>query len=315
MRNKFKKIKIGIEIECILNNDILDFIPKGDYHNGITLKDIDGKEYNDWKCEGDASINAGKIFHNYKQIEFVSMTFKSKQDFFNGIEKFINVISCNGKYELKQVMEVNKSCGCHIHLSKGKKQYLKYVHSHFLEDTRKRFFKNLMSSKLPTQIKEAIKEQYDRSYSRVLTKEELLNSRHNSNRGVEWNFCSERKGQGLEWRSFNINKVETWEQFRKLMGIAFQSLEPLFLSSIGWKKGNFYKVDIDLPEEIEEEHKIKTPKETLQELVIKTTKFINEEKLIKNMVNEKNNINKMKDEVIEMEDPIIRLLERQNVSS
>jgi len=247
-RSKLKNLKIGCEIECIINLDKVGFIKRGEYHSGMNLKNQEDKRVENWSVERDCSISAGDRFKNYKQVEFVSGAFTSKKKFFKGINLFIKTLSCNGKYKLKEVLEINESCGCHIHFSNGKKNFNKIVHSFFYEKMRKGFFDILKKSRLSNQLKTAVKQQYDRSFAEIQTKEEFKENRLRCNeRHAEFNFISERENKGLEWRSFNLNKVESWEEMRILFGIAFNSLNPLIMDKKKWKKGNLYKIDYSPP--------------------------------------------------------------------
>ena len=89
MRNKFKNLKIGLEVECILNMNKIDFLSVGGYHSGNQMKNKDGKYVNGWDVETDGSINKGRKFSSPGGIEFVSNIFGSRQEFFRGIDRFI----------------------------------------------------------------------------------------------------------------------------------------------------------------------------------------------------------------------------------
>ena len=263
VKNKFKKIKIGVEVECIINTDIINFIGVGSYHNGVTLKDSEDNKINTWKVETDSSINYGQKFKKGRGLEFVSKTFKSKKDFFRGIDDFIKVFSINGKYELKEVIEINESCGCHIHISKGNKLFAKKVHSYFYENTKNEFLKMLKKSNLSENVKNGVKKQYYRDFAQKSNKEQFNNNRLGNMgcvRNSEWNFRSEKNGCGLEWRSFNLRNVETWKDFKYLMSVGFMALEPLILSLNSWRKGNMYSKPLINKGEVEEDIKIKTKK-------------------------------------------------------
>lgn len=241
MRNKFKNLKIGMEIECIINMNKIDFLSIGSYHCGNPMRDKNRNDVSGWKVETDGSINRGRRFSNSQGIEFVSTAFKSRQEFFRGIDRFIECMSCNGEYELKEVMEVNASCGCHIHLSKGKKKFARRVHKFLYDQTKINFFKDIKASTLPEKVKTAVLAQYYRDYAKKASEKDFNYNRANGGqRKTEWNFRSEQGGNGLEWRSFNVRSVETWKDFKMLMSIAFKALEPMFMALNGWQKGNKY---------------------------------------------------------------------------
>ena len=68
-------------------------------------------------------------------------------------------------------------------------------------------------------VKELIKKQYRRSYAKNIT-----NVRQRKQRNVEWNFCSEESGRGMEWRSFNVTGITTWENLSEMFEIAWKTL-------------------------------------------------------------------------------------------
>lgn len=271
VRNKFKKIKIGIEVECILDYEKFQNLDCGGYHNGIKLKDKDKKEVDGWKVERDGSVSYGDKFSSGFPVEFVSSVFTSKKEFFAGLRRLVAVISHNGRYELKEVMEVNKSCGCHIHLSKGNRTFAKRVHSFMYKRAKKEFFDMVEASKLPEDTKSAVLSQYYRSYAKKSTDEEFKRNRDSGGaRGSEWNFQSERNGCGLEWRSFNINRVESWNDFFILMGIAFDVVGSMLNNLSSWKKGNLYRKEIEIGEDRVEERTIVFNKTEDKTIEIKT---------------------------------------------
>lgn len=245
-KNKFKKLMIGVEVECIIDVSKIDFLSIGAYHSGNLMVDKDSNNVEGWTVEMDGSINRGRRFSSPQGIEFVSQPFTSRQEFFRGIDRFIKCMSCDGQYELKEVMEVNSSCGCHIHLSKGNKKFAKMVHKYLYDQTKINFFKSVKSSTLPEKVKTAVMAQYYRSYAKKASLADFNKNRgEGGDRRTEWNFRSEFGGNGLEWRSFNVRSVETWKDFKMLMSIAFKSLEPMFMALSGWHKGNKYAKEVN----------------------------------------------------------------------
>ncbi len=305
-----KKIGIGCEIECILNKDKINFLRFGSYHSGVTLLDKDKNKHEEWEVQNDSSISAGEKFKNYKQAEIVSRCFKSKKAFFDGLDLFVEVFSCNGKYELNEVMEINESCGCHIHISQGKKTFRDRLHSTHYEQMRKDFFKRINKSSLPDSIKQGVKEQYDRTFSKVLTDKGLKREREKPNGRPEFNFRSEEQGRGLEWRSFNLNKVTTWKQLKILMGIAFCSIEDLLGQKKEWKKGNLFRVEMDkkkAPEIKSIEYKIRKHENKIDSVQLITKP--NEIHLIELKNNLSKDITKQKNSEIMVKKQLNKLLE------
>ena len=85
-------ISIGIEIECIVNRKI-NKITTGEYHQGRVVEGLEG-----WVAEEDGSLGDYNEFSEYaKCVEFVSPIFKSKDNFFQGLEQFKDKLSHYGK--------------------------------------------------------------------------------------------------------------------------------------------------------------------------------------------------------------------------
>jgi len=61
--------------------------------------------------------------------------------------------------------------------------------------------------------------------SKLTKREYSLNS---YNRTKEFNAQSERNNQGFEWRSFNLNGVKNWDEFKEMFKIGFECLDFLF---------------------------------------------------------------------------------------
>lgn len=313
MRNKYKKIQIGIEVECILNREKLPFIERGGYHRGIRLINDKGKGVSGWNVESDSSIGCGDEFEDAVGTEFVSEVFKSKKDFFQGINRLIDTLSCNGKYKLKEVIEVDNSCGCHIHLSKGKRNFHNKVHSFIYEKAKKDFFKRIKNSTLPSKTKMSVLSQYYRRYATKSDKKQFEHNRKSGGRRVsEWNFNSEFDGRGLEWRSFNIMNVENWEDFRLLMAIGFDTVAYMLDALGGWKKGNLFRKEIEIKPETVKKRIIKTLKKRDKKVVLKIIRNRNTHIIIKKRKEKIEVKRKGKNSIIvrkKLSDRLMRILE------
>ena len=238
-----KKIKtpriigIGTEIECILNDDLehLNCLEEGGYHEGEQLNRY-------WEMQADSSLDRGNLFESERCCEIVSFKQESREKFFKALESFKKLISNNGEYELKNVIYFNRSCGCHIHFSCGKRMFKDLIPFEYITKLRKVFFKKLDESKIiEERHKIAIKEHYYRHYAIKLTKDNYLRG---FERHAEINTQSEEAGYGLEWRSFNLRNITTWEEFFEMFNIALDSLEYLFRLK---EKGYSLKQNIRIP--------------------------------------------------------------------
>lgn len=228
-------IKIGIEIECILNGKIHN-IEIGGYHNGLRVQGLNG-----WIAESDGSLSDyPKNFEQWgKEIEFVSPVFKSKEEFFQGIKDFRKKLSKNGKYKLlSEVLVFNQTCGSHVHFSIKGFVFGKKVIFEVYPLVRDFFFKKIINSKIKS--KKDILTHYFRSYSREVNKENLYESRRN-----EFNLESEEIGKGIEWRSPNLLNISTWSEFEEFWGIIYESLEYFKEKATNYEKEDSDEVNQD----------------------------------------------------------------------
>lgn len=214
-------IGLGVEIECVYNTGYkhLDVLERGDYHGGTEINDF-------WELQSDSSISKEGIFKEERSGEFVMYKQTTKEDFFNALKTFKRLISFNGKYALDKLIYFPESCGCHIHFSLGKSKFKDKIPFEYLLRMRKLFFEKLeKSSVLSEDTKQSIKNQYFRHYAQKITKENYFKG---IERYAEFNTQSEDCGYGLEWRSFNILNVESWNEFDEMFKIAYESIEYLF---------------------------------------------------------------------------------------
>ena len=221
---KFKhKMILGVEIEGVFDRDVCYF-DVGHYH--------DGEEFNRyWDVEDDSSVtyNRGDRSHNFDNptpCEWVSRKL-SRNKFIEAIENFIENISDGEEFELKEVCDFNKSCGCHIHIGLEKDTFYRMTDFKILKDMRSMFFGLVARSKiLQEQTKKSVRQHYFRGYARRSTKNNFNINQYE--RQHEFNIRSEMNGRGLEWRSFNICGVETWAEFREMFNIALSCIDFLF---------------------------------------------------------------------------------------
>lgn len=203
---------IGIELESVFSKNKCT-IKKEDYHHGKFGDDL-------WKLERDGSLNTeGTSLTNPECGEFISKPFFNVDHLEKGLTQLKGYF---GNRPLDQCLEFNKSCGCHMHFSIPSNITNKAHYDHYLM-MRKYFFRKLKESTvIPDETKKLIKQQYDRSYAKKLDRKLWMDK---SIRQCEFNFGSEKKGAGLEWRSMNTRGVRTWTELEEILKIGFKSVE------------------------------------------------------------------------------------------
>jgi len=210
------EVKIGIEIECVLNG-IIHHIEQGDYHDGLP---VDGLER--WKAEHDGSLSTKNDFGRWGEcIEIISPIFQSKEEFQEELKKFYEKFSKNNQFELNEVLRFNNTCGSHVHFSIKDFSFDKKVIFAIYPKVRRYFKKKLLNSNIKG--KYSIWSHYGRSYAKIIDENNFKEQRHQ-----EFNFESEKDGRGLEWRSPNLLKIRTWKDFFAFWDIVYESLEYLY---------------------------------------------------------------------------------------
>lgn len=250
-------MKIGIELECIYNRGLLD-LPHGDYHNGIDINDY-------WESQRDSSINTSHKFAREEICELVThKTLGSKKEMVKAIMSLKETFEDLSKREeeLKKLLYFNNSCGAHIHFSLPNYNFWQYASGKIFKKARTKFFSLLdKSKKIDDAVKLKIKKQYSRSHSRTIG-----NARQRKERNVEWNFKSEASGRGMEWRSFNVIGIDTWENLVEMFEIAWKTLEWMSKECKKWSEKNNTTVV----------HQVKTPKPIVDSTYIQEFKNVKE---------------------------------------
>lgn len=214
-----KKVRIGIEIECIYNHHIVDF-NKGGYHRGVTIPNLPL-----WEAQDDGSVSSRMSedsFEDGSDVELVSDLLKGKSEFDEAIQNIFQYFSRNGRYELKEVLSFNQTCGCHMHLSLNGYRFENSAMVGILFEARNYLRNRIKMSKiLPKNVKTKILKHYYRDYA------PRINPKNYTNIRGEFNLGSERSGHGLEWRSLNLYGVSKWSEFFEVMKIFYESIEHL----------------------------------------------------------------------------------------
>lgn len=220
--------KIGIEVECIINKDIMKNLKIGMYHRGAINPGLVG-----WKIERDGSLFKVNDFINCYEAEVVSNVIKTKTDYDKKVNAFKKFFSKNGRQELNQVLSFNRSCGNHVHFEIEGFKFSEKVYKKIFPMYREKLFDLLKASNI--QSKQEIIDHYDRDYAKKFTERDIKEY----NRRCEFNFSSELEGKGLELRGINLKGIKTWLEFKEMFNIIYQSLE--YFQDIATK----YSVNID----------------------------------------------------------------------
>jgi len=242
------KILLGLEIEGVFNRDLNAF-SIGRYHNGHAT----GKY---WKCEEDGSLRRSFKYSQEECAEFVSNIIKSKLGLKNALKEFKNIITNGEEYELNEVCYFNKSCGCHIHigLNDSTKKISHLLDYKYIIKFRDEFFKRLNGLDIDPEAKQSIKKHYFRGYAKKTTTKKF----YTSGRYKEFNLLSDEENQGLEWRSFNLYNIKTFDDLNKVLILVYDLIREYFLFPI--QKGyNTRKKNIKIKEDIINRFKITNP--------------------------------------------------------
>lgn len=224
-------LKVGFEMECIYNLDII----KNDgyissYHNGHYGNFF--KKLRFLKAENDNSIKNDKRYFKSmgRPCEFIfnALDMPTKKIFNKNIELFIKVFSDNGKYELNKVLKFNKSMGCHFNFSYKNKSPLDLkTHPIYLKFMREYFFKKLKDLKINALAKKGIFEHYNRYYAQQDT---LLNNNSicRLTRFTEFNINNFNR---VEWRAANLIYIKTWKELKTILNLYYDSIDFLITRS------------------------------------------------------------------------------------
>jgi hypothetical protein len=215
-----KRIKLGVEIECAYNSELIE-LEKGNYHSTEIVHKGDN-----WKVERDGSLDEYGEFNEGDTAEFVSGILGGKKTFFKAIEEFKSFF--NG-HELSEVLSFNSSCGCHIHIGiNGGKKYHNKLNYDTIKELREMFYNNVTASEILSEnTKEKVKAHYTRA---TYVQQQSITewNRQQTDKYTEFNRQSENNGQGLEWRSVNLRAVKNWAEFDEMFKIIYECAEYLF---------------------------------------------------------------------------------------
>lgn len=216
------RLKIGIELECVSNKDLVKITTqeqKNRMINPFTKKKIN------FLNTHDGSLRGFSAFNYWDLHEFINVKPRTKKTFLKELGEFKQVIQNGSNAELCDLLKFNKSCGCHFHFSTeeyNERFIKKYVSGSLMLRTRRHFFKLLEKSSIKN--KEDIKTHYFRRYARGTKKLEYDNINDDS-KYYEFNLISVLEKKGIEWRSPNLLNIGTWAEFFELINIYIRCME------------------------------------------------------------------------------------------
>lgn len=186
------ELKFGLEIEA--SHEEVEFVNEHQqsYHEGDLCTEF-------FKIESDSSLNSGKKF--YCTNEFITRPFRMSETKAMLHDLRHKVFEEAGE---EFPLSFNSSCGCHLNFSLVNKRTGKKV--------------NMVNFKMIEKIRtettkvfcKSYKNQYSRGYAKTIKKEEFI--RCFNERSSEFNF---RGNNVVEFRSFNLSGVKTWDAMEK----------------------------------------------------------------------------------------------------
>lgn len=226
--------RFGIEIEAFANRKVLYEDVKANrlqiepYHHGSYGMN---PELPHWKFETDSSLQPMDSFKYIEKEVFEAITnvFKAKDwDYiFNEFKQYFT----GGKdIEFKEVLAVNRSCGCHIHFSSSTNSHTTFLTYDTVNEIKKRVDEYIKTNH--PRVYEAFVDNYQRISHRgepecPIVKDKLVEYR---TRKVEWNMSTlmhSRRG-GIEWRAFHIIGINTWKELYDILSNTFRIIDEVF---------------------------------------------------------------------------------------
>jgi len=215
--------RFGLEVECEVNSELRNNIRVGSYHAPRRVPGL-----KNWSVQHDSSLNTTILDYS---IEFTTAALTLEKQLQN-VKNLIDFCKKYGSYG--KSFKINKSCGCHIHFSVYDKYEGKFDRTTKKASTldwsgRRCYYFNLLKirdeifSKVEKQVPHAFNE-FKAQYFRGAAVASDFMHIEGRERRVEWNYCSLRKGQGMEWRGFNLQGVKNFDDMYKMLQIALTTL-------------------------------------------------------------------------------------------
>jgi hypothetical protein len=195
-----------------------------------------------WKVETDGSLKSTK-FSSSDTAEFITTRPFLRRDLHNVVDALRTEANRRAldTYEFSEIFCPNYSCGHHLHFSYNGIRLLEKSTINLYPLIRAEFFKNL--KRYSPRLHETIKKQYFRHYAKKIRGDNCYQSRCS-----EFNLTNDNCG--LEWRSFNVNGVQTWKEYEDVVGIALDSLIKVLSEFLNGRKFfRFRNVSLTISEE------------------------------------------------------------------
>jgi len=227
MKDTINGLRLGVEIEAEINSLNIKEIECGEYHNAKEL-------FKYWLVEHDGSLSKQRWRSSYTR-EFKTVTL-GNVSYLSAVRQFIKAFKTRTKDKpLKEILDFNNSCGCHIHFSVRGDQNLKNkLLKYEAEELKIIACKHLKKSGFSEDKIEAFKKHYYRDYAR----KPALGGGRNRYDCLNQNT----RGTSTEWRGFNLIMVKTWGELEKALLAAKETVTD-FLRN---RKGNV-NVKVTLP--------------------------------------------------------------------
>lgn len=217
------EIKFGIELELAYNINEIEWSIAG-YHHDNT-----GDNFDLWSVTRDGSLNSdGAPFEAYL-AELVSIPLHNKEEVMEALNEL------RDKYpnkEFKELFYINKSMGAHIHFSTWRQREDDMVFMGFYNKLRERVMQKVKDRH--PRLYPLFKKQYYRNYAPK--QGDLI-----IDKGLRGEI-SYTSGKGVEWRSFNLLGVETWDELFSMYEIALDTIEEILTEY----QNNNYKEEVEL---------------------------------------------------------------------
>lgn len=219
------KLRYGIELEaCVRESLGLDV---GDYHDGIAVSDY-------WSAERDSSIESDDC--DFEPIEFVSTVFERK-DFPSVLHSIRRVIDRGIGSDRFENIEINSTCGAHIHFSAvNKEDGREYIFFRKIPFRHLKMVRENIHSRVKKEmphIYHRFRRNYNRDFAiRIVEKRDRDGKRiplYTGNRYDEFYFTTNK---AVEWRAFHLDGVNKWSEMEKMYNCAFDALEGVLLPEL-----------------------------------------------------------------------------------
>lgn len=233
---KIKKTTVfGIEIECGVERDGWERVgaPVYSYHSSNTRSE----PFDSWKCENDSSISVNS---SYRPVEFISVPLFNLDQ----VSEAMRELSAYFEFD---DLEMNKSCGCHLHfaleISKQDKdgniqnriwhydQTQRVITWDVIQNIKKRYREWLQVTHGSGALR-TFDEYYHRTGYAEPQDKTTWDRACSSGGGTGRREFFMTGSKGVEWRSFNLMPAESWEMAESMIKAAYSIIEDEVLAIV-----------------------------------------------------------------------------------